>query len=289
LTDILDSLEELDAELDFDDADFESEVEHITGVLVDETDVMNVEEATEITNAIRSTAMATYVLLSEAHRRDAHRALGYSTWADYVREEFDMSAQRSYQLLDLSRAVEMLESAVPDGVEIRLTEAQARDIKRELPRITEQIEESTKDLSPEDAQDVVDGLIDEMREQKKLEKKAEQEKAEADADAEDEEYQKGLEAAADALLDADRPEGMTDIADDGLIEMDIDGDDALSPEDTMSLYNFFNVLTSVSTLPTPDEFIEIVPQSRVEEINDQLIEVTGWLNRFQTLWELREG
>lgn len=292
MTDILDTIEELDDD-DFEYVD--DEVDSVEGEVVNSDDVddyeMNERQAQEITEAIRSAATATYILLAQAHKHKAYKALGYDTWADYINEEFDMSAQRSYQLLDLSRAIELIEDSTPEGTEVKLTEAQARDIKRELPKITEQIKEETKGLSPEDAAEVAESIIEDAREQKKAEEKAAKEKAKALEDAETEGYQAGLEAAADAMLEADRPDGMTDIADDGLIEVDVDGlgtEDAVSPEDSMNLYNFFNMLTSISSLPEPDDFIEIVPSSRFEEINNQLMEATAWLNRFATLYELRQ-
>lgn len=287
MTDILDTIDELDDDFDLEDDDFEAEVELVD----DEDDEMSASEAQEITEAIRSAATATYILLAQAHERKAYKALGYETWADYVKEEFEMSAQRSYQLLDLSKAVAMIEAAVPEGTAVKLTEAQARDIKRELPRITEQLEEATRDKSPEDASADVDRIIDEIREQKKADdKELEKKKQELDAEAESA-HQEALESAADALLEADRPEGMTDIADDGLVEVDIagDGDSNLSPEAAMHIYNFFNVLSGINNLPEPDEFLPMVPEARAEEIDEQVMAASAWLNRFQTLWEMRDN
>lgn len=288
MTDILDTLDELDDD-DFElaDDDFESVEE---GELVElEDDEMTEGEAQEITEAIRSAATATYILLAQAHERKAYKALGYETWADYVKEEFEMSAQRSYQLLDLSRAVAMIEAATPEGTVVKLTEAQARDIKRELPRITEQLAKETKEKTPEDASADVDRIIDEIRDQKKSDdKELENKKKELD-DAAEEAHQDALEAAADALLEADRPDGMTDIADDGLVEVDVDGEGGsdLSPEAAMHIYNFFNMLSGINNLPEPDEFLAIVPEARADEIDEQVMAASAWLNRFQTLWEMR--
>lgn len=55
------------------------------------TDELNVEEAKAITENIRSTGEVLYVLVSRAHAGKAHKALGYSSFENYVKEEFGMS------------------------------------------------------------------------------------------------------------------------------------------------------------------------------------------------------
>lgn len=299
MADILESIDDFDDD-EFETDEFDDEAEEVlTGELVEadgfdlEDYEMNERQAKEITEAIRSTAIAVFVLISEAHKHKAHKALGYSTWAEYVKEEFDMTASRSYQLLDFGKAVEMIETAVPEGTNVKLTEAQARDIKRELPKITEQLQEETAGMSPEDAAARAEELIEEQREelkQQKEEEKADKTKEKALEDAEEEGYRAGLEAAADAMLEADNANGMTDVADDGFIEVDIDGDEdaeAISPEVSMHLYNFFNMLSSVTSFPAPEEFVKFIPESRAEEVDNYLLEAASWINRIQTIWELR--
>lgn len=284
MTDILDTL------ADLDDEDFESDLDESPSAELEfdgDSDAMSEARAREITEAIRSAAQVTYLLLAQAHAHNAHKALGYATWADYVNEEFDMSAQRSYQLLDLSKVTNEIESVVPDGTSIKLTEAQARDIKRELPLVTERIREALE--GGEDAVDAVDRVIQEVRDQKKADDDAVAAKQKSLEDAEDEARRQGLESAADALLAGDRPDGLGNHADGDLIEVDVEGDDSnLSPEDSMNLYNFFNVLSGIASLPEPDDFLRVVPTSRSEEVENQLLEAVAWLNRFQTLWELRQ-
>lgn len=308
MADILDSIDELDNDLDenvdADDLDLDDlddlDDDTVSGELVELDDVddlddyeMNERQATEITESIRSAATATFILLAEAHKHKAWKALGYTRWEDYVRAEFDMSTSRSYQLLDLSKAVALIEEATPEGTEIKLTEAQARDIKRELPKITEQIREETKEMSPEEAAARAAELIEEQRaeiaQQKKDDEKVLKDKAKKQSEEDEDAYHEALEQQADALLEADSPDFMSDNADDGFIEVDVDGDNSsMSPEDSMNLYNFFNMLSNISSLPEPDEFINIIPDARADEINTQLLEATAWLNRLQTLWELRE-
>lgn len=296
MSDILDSIDDL---LEEEDSDYSFE-----GTLVSqEEDVdddltldeiaspdMDEVEAREVTEAIRSAATATYILLAQAHEGKAYKALGYETWADYVRDEFEISSQRSYQLLDLSKAVKMIEAAAPEGTVVKLTEAQARGIKKELPKITEQVAEATRGKTPEEAEEEIDRIVGDIRDQKKADEKAIAEKQAAIDEAEAEGYSKGLEAAADALLEADGVGQMGTSADDEFIEMEVAGDgSSLSPQDSMDLYNFFSVLTGASSLPEPDDFIKIIPKSRASEIDNQIVEAASWFNRFQSLWEMNKG
>lgn len=295
MSDILDSIDDL---LEEEDSDYElegtlvlsddgSENELLLGDIASPD--MDETEAREVTEAIRSAATATYILLAHAHEGKAYKALGYDTWADYVREEFEISSQRSYQLLDLSKAVKMIESAAPEGTNVKLTEAQARGIKKELPKITEQIAEATKGKTPEEAEEEIDRIVGDVREQKKADDKAIAEKQAKIDEAEAEGYHKGLEAAADALLEADGAGQMGSNADDEFIEMEVSGDGgSLSPQDSMDLYNFFSVLTGASSLPEPDDFVKIIPKSRASEIDNQIIEAAAWFNRFQTIWEMNK-
>ena len=55
------------------------------------------------------------LLITEAHDRAAHFALGYESWDDYVRAEFKMSPSRSYQLLDTGHVMRAMATS---GVDI---------------------------------------------------------------------------------------------------------------------------------------------------------------------------
>lgn len=298
MSDILDSIDvngdsaddfgdDLD-ELDFDDEGTEGDV--VDFLSSDDLEIeMSEAKAREITDAIRAAATATYVLLARAHEGKAYKALGYDTWADYVRNEFDITASRSYQLLDLSKVVREIEAATPEGTVVALTEAQARDIKRELPQITERIKAEVSD-DPEEAAGTVERIIEDIREQKKADDKAVQEREQKLAEAEQDGYHRGLEAAGDALLDRyPEGDGGERRAADGGEYGDpgaADGMDVMSPQDKVDLYNFLNVLSGLSSLPEPDEFIKIIPAGREDEISNQLDAAATWINRMASLWEV---
>lgn len=291
--DLDDTVDDMDDDDAMDNDEFEDEV--VQAVNNDDeyalTYEMNAEQALEITEAIKSSVTATYILIAKAHQHKAYKALGYDTWAEYVRGQFDMSASRSYQLLNLSKTIEMLEEAAPEGTPIKLTEAQARDIKEQLPKITEQIKEATDGMSADDASAEVDRIIDDVRDQKRAEEKnAEREKANSDKDDE-EERQSDIENAADMLLEADRSDDMTDNADDGLFDMNVEGsgeEHASGSENTMDVYNFFNLLKGAENLPEPEKMLTIIPSDREQEVDDYIGDLSSWINRFFTLWEERD-
>lgn len=168
--------------------------------------VMSREDAERITTAIESAATATYALLVSAHEGKAYIALGYPTWESYVHDRFSMSTQRSYQLLDLGKVTSALEEVVPAGTQVRLTEAQARDIKRELPLITEKVKERTEGADPDTAAAEVDALIAEAREQQKADRAVIAAKAKDTEEQRAQQRSDALEAQADDLLSDAAPE-----------------------------------------------------------------------------------
>lgn len=113
---------------------------------------ISVDGAKQLTGLIRESLEAAlghlseaWELLLEAHDRHAWRVLGYDSWGEYVRTEFDMSRSRSYQLLDqarvtraLMRAAEMmplssaLDTATSDSSSLVVSSRQARAIKPKL-------------------------------------------------------------------------------------------------------------------------------------------------------------
>lgn len=300
MSDILDSIDDLmedDYDSEIEDNSSIEEFDDISqelDVALEDAGEMNESEAREITEAIRSAATATYILLAQAHEGKAYKALGYETWASYVKDEFNISTQRSYQLLDLSKVIQTLESSAPEGTDVKLTEAQARDIKRELPKITERIQEETQGLSPEEAGDVIDNIIDDAREEAAAQKKADDkvinEKQKAIDEAEEEGYNRALEDVADQMLDADSPQRLGDSADDELIEVEVQGDgDSLSPQDSMDMYNFVNAMTGISSLPEPDDFVNVIPESRFSEVYESVMEAASWINRLSTLMDVRKN
>lgn len=289
MTDILDNLDDIEDETG-DEVILADDAEDAELIELDDLEDMDVAEAEEITAAIRSTITATYVLLRRAHEGKAYKALGYETWKEYIAGEFDFSVQRSYQLLDLAKTVEVIESATPEGTDVSLTEAQARDIKRELPKITEQVREETAGSDPIEASEIVDNIVDDAREQQKADEKTLAQKEKGKADRELEAERAELESQADALLEPDADSNLTDSASGDYVDFDVEGDGSeVSQRDAMALYNFFNFLTTYESLPEPSEMLKLIPEERAEEVEKSLLSITGWFNNFHTLWEERDS
>lgn len=256
---------------------------------------LTISEALDLTMAIRSTTQALYVLLYKAHQGKAYSALGYSTWKEYIESEFDFSIQRSYQLLDLAKISEALEAKLPEGASLEITEAQARDIKKYLPRVEEKLEQAVAD-APEDFTDfkkLAKDVIEEERAEIKKEKKSQPElpipieKSSEDLELEKQAY---LEEIADEILDQatggnystgegdyvtpynygekELP-GFKDISK----ELGLDEEKSLSlgnPEtisdETSSLYTFFTMAATIDRLPTAREIAEHIPTEVVDKV-----------------------
>lgn len=286
--DILETIDEIGEEEHDDDV--------VHGEIVDEEldevrpdDQFSKVKAQEITESIKSASVALHSLMTEAYRYKAHKALGYSTWEEYVKTEFDISRSRSYQLIHYAETLEMIQEAVPEGTEIRLTEAQARDLKAELPRITEVIEQETHEMSPDEAEDFVNELLADEREQVKLEKEAAEQKKEEEERLKREAYNQALEDTADQMLEADPVNSFSDEADTGFMEAEVEGTaDAISGKDAVAIFKFFEMLDNVDVLPEPEDMISKISQEREQEVEEKIIEITSWFNRFHTLWENRK-
>lgn len=96
-------------------------------------------EAKELTESIKSTTVALSVLLHRAHEKKAWKSLGYNSWKEYIEIEFEFTRARSYQLLDQGRIIEELSDA--SDSDLYLTEKEAKIIKKELPKITQKMED----------------------------------------------------------------------------------------------------------------------------------------------------
>lgn len=111
--------------------------------------LMTLERAKELTEDIKSTTSALYVLLKQAHDHKAWLAMGYNSWSEYIEKEFDFSRARSYQLLNQANVIEELTEA--SGVPLYISEREARAIKKRLPEITEKIRDEVKDAEDKEA------------------------------------------------------------------------------------------------------------------------------------------
>jgi hypothetical protein len=164
---------------------------------------MTLDEARAVTDRIKVTTEELWSLLLAAYEGKAWRALGYSDWAAYVAGEFGMSRRHSYRLLDQGVVIRELAAASGQSVThgSQITERAAREIKPDLPRITDEIRERVE--AGEEPEAAVRQVVEENRE----ERRAHRRPAEALPEPEPEPDEGGFDATAElhaALEDIQR-------------------------------------------------------------------------------------
>ena len=235
---------------------------------------LSTDEARELTSTIRNAAEMLWVLLARAHEGRAWEALGYTSWEGYVRAEFDMSRSRSYQLLDQGRVIAALTEAMPEGAEVSLTEAAARDLKGVLDEVLPEVSERTAGLEPDEASQVLDEIVEEQRSQLR---------EDADGDDDFDEYAGGSGNGGPY----DGPyTGGAGTADEDLYD-DVDDIDVVKiRRNVNAAHDLYSSLTALSSLPDDlDEVIAIIPAERHGQIRENLATAVENLNRFAEAWE----
>jgi hypothetical protein len=104
--------------------------------------------ARALTNRIRRSRSDQSLLILEAHRRRAWRALGYLSWERYVREEFGFSRSRSYELLNHGRVVRALMTALKTDVAPDISPFAAAQIRPQLPEVITELRDRIADGMP---------------------------------------------------------------------------------------------------------------------------------------------
>ena len=231
---------------------------------------LNQDQARSITDTIRNAVDVVWMLIARAHAGRAWSALGYESWADYVKEEFNMSRSRSYQLLDQARVVAEIEGAVPEGTVISITEAAARDLKGVLEEVVPEIRERTAGLDPEDASDVLAEIVEEQRERLREQQEA----------ADDDDYEDGYLGGSGngrGYSDRDEPEPLYD---------DVDGVDVVAIRQAVNAaHDLYSSLSALAGLPDDlEDVVNIIPRERYPQIDENLAEAQENLERFANLW-----
>ena len=103
---------------------------------------MTRDEARAVTEQIRGALLELWGLLLETYEGAAWSPLGYASWREYATTEFGISKSRAYQLLDLARVERALREAAgcPD---LKISEAEARDLKPCLEEVTGALQAAT--------------------------------------------------------------------------------------------------------------------------------------------------
>lgn len=264
---------------------------------------LNAEQARQLTNTIRDASEVLWVLIARAHAGQAWQALGYESWERYVRSEFDMSRSRSYQLLDQARVIAAIESAVPAGTEIHLSEAAARDLKSVIEEAIPEIKERTEGLEPAEAKVVVEEYLEEVRKSAVVDKTADIVIPNPDFDAPYDEDLNGVfddEHIADApTMGAPAGKPTVSLAYDPVVlpqspaadkPADVDAVDVSRiRRNVNAAHDLYSSLSALAGLPEDlDEVVAIIPIERHQMIQANLEAARANLDRFAALWDDRD-
>ncbi len=270
-----------------------------------ETASLTMQQAQELTKSIRDAAEVIWVLIARAHKGQAWKALGYDSWADYVKTEFDMSRSRSYQLLDQAKVIEAIKDAIPEGTEISVTESSARELKYVIAEAVPEIREKTAGLDPEEAVRVTQEIL------AKYEKARVEESGSSFTDDSEtagttnagvpDAFQEVLEdensesvsiagaSSADILYTTETPEA------ESLDDPAPTAPAKMSPEDLAEIrknvnaaHDIYSALAALASLPELlEKVIDIIPAEREAIINTNLPVAIANLEKFENLWNLK--
>ncbi|TGT36198.1 hypothetical protein [Mesorhizobium sp. M8A.F.Ca.ET.165.01.1.1] len=157
-------------------------------------DALTKAQATALTKRIRQHIDNAWSDITKAYEGKAWKALGYGSWEAYVRAEFDISRQRSYQLIDQGKVITAIAEATGQSVQ-RVGQIPARDVgavKDDLPAVQAEIS-SRVAQGNEPAKAATDVIA---------EKRAAKDKAKTDRAAGQAEHDRQRDAARAALPDA---------------------------------------------------------------------------------------
>ena len=118
----------------------------------DITRALEKDEAQELITRIKTNVESLWHLLTEAKERRAWEVLGYASWAEYVRVEFNMDRSRSYQLLNHGAVIHQLAEAAGLSTNVDtpvIPEAQTRTITPEiLPQAVAEVRHAVETGTP---------------------------------------------------------------------------------------------------------------------------------------------
>ena len=260
---------------------------------------LTMEQAVKLTETIRNASEVLWVLISRAHAGKAWLALGYESWEGYVYAEFDMSRSRSYQILDQGKVIREIQAAVPEGTEIHMTEAAARDLRGILDEVIPQIKEKTVGMEPSQAAPVVEKILEDKR-NNFLEEKQERivhEREEAYSRA-DQESDGAFESEHSARDSRDRFE-TPPVAGNPLASMTppvipvaprvSDVDKVKIRKNVNAAHDIYSSLSALSSLPEElEDVVAIISPERYAQIDTHLEKAMLNLLHFNKLWKAKQ-
>lgn len=228
---------------------------------------LNEAEALELTERIRNTTNLLWVLIKRAHAGKAYLALGYTSFEEYARTEFDISRSYAYKLLNQANVIEAIEAVVPEGTEFSLTAGQAADIKPVLPAMLATIEERASDLAPSEAGQMIEDVMREDLARRKAEAEEETER----------EYQGDYNPD---YIPPDDDDEDDDGAEAGVLAQQEDEELVATRSKYERLFNFYTTLRNMTEIGHVEDLVDIVPDNRRPHFVEFLATCVPMLNRF---------
>ena len=233
---------------------------------------LNEHEAREITNRIRTTTNVLYLLIARAHAGKAHIALGYSSFENYIKEEFNYSKSYAYKLLNQANVIKAIEEVSPEGTQVYVSDATARGLKASLNEFVPELEERLEGATPDSAGEVIEDLIQEYKE-----RQAERDNADDDDEFDEEFTGSGGDYSGDYSFDDEDDED------------DLDAFGGQDPAEVRrrfeAVYNLYSALTQLTQMPPIEDIIETIPVDRRPQVTAYLETAIPWLQSFQEQWK----
>lgn len=254
---------------------------------IDMSEPLTQQQALQLTEHIRDAADVMYVLIARAHAGRVWDALGYPSWEAYVRAEFDMSRSRAYQLLDQAKIIASIEAAAPPGTRIELNEKAARDLKKVLGEVVEEVTDQTTGMTPEEASAAVDNILAQYR------------NADSIIDA-------GVGRGPFAVDDFGLEVPSTAVGSAGSLGLDAGAgvnaprppapatvpknvDAAARRRIIQACYDLYASVSALSVMPAATELIAAIPPERHSQVSETLNPAITWLEQFAVTWRQSEN
>ena len=259
---------------------------------------LTADDGAKLTKAISATSEALWKLLYIAHSTEVYKKQGFKTWKDYIDKNFSISRSAANALVTQGAVIEGITQAAPEGVDIHITQAQARDLKKVIEEVAAVVAERTAGKSPEEAEEIIRETVDEKLEEINAQKEAEKAKKAEEQKKLETEQQMYEDAATEIIRQAEAEhgmytvEGMEEPSSEPEYEYSLDEEDDYALEEVTerkatTLRNLYTTLSKASTLP--DEALEVIPQERINKTHAELSELEQKVHDILVAIESRYG
>ena len=261
---------------------------------------LTADDGAKLTKAISATSEALWKLLYIAHSTEVYKKQGFKTWKDYIDKNFSISRSAANALVTQGAVIEGITQAAPEGVDIHITQAQARDLKKVIEEVAAVVAERTAGKSPEEAEEIIRETVDEKLEEINAQKEAEKAKKAEEQKKLETEQQMYEDAATEIIRQAEAEHGMYTVEgleepssepeyESSLVEEDDYALDEVTERKATTLQNLYTTLSKASTLPDADEALEVIPQERINKTHAELSELEQKVHDILVAIESRYG